>query len=155
MADIKNIKNDDLGATEKIGGDFFDTDKDGTSRGTEKTLGAENEIVSETEEDFVDQGRSPTPFEISRMRYYNSEKKKNDAKVVIFNVLKYLIPIFTSIIIALLAFFGSVWAYKLNNIAEPIGGLKVEAQYLKKDITELKAEVRGLQERINNMPMGQ
>lgn len=152
MAETRNIKNEELEPTEKTGGDFFDTDKGGTTRGTEKATGTESEIENETEEDFVDQGRSPTPFEISRTRFYNSEKKKNDAKASVFNVLKYLIPIFTSIIIGLLAFFGGVWAYKLNNIAEPIGGLKVEVQYLKEGITELKAEVNSLQDRLNNRP---
>ena len=152
MAETRNIKNEELEPTEKTGGDFFDTDKGSTSRGTEKPIGTESGIENETEEDFVDRGRSPTPFEISRTRYYDSEKRKNDAKTAVFNVLKYLIPIFTSIIIGLLAFFGSVWAYKLNNIAEPIGGLKVEVQYLKESIIELKTEVKNLQDRLNNGP---
>ena len=58
---------------------------------------------------------------------------------MINNVLKYLIPIFTSLIIGLLAIFGGIWAYKLNNIAEPIGGIKVEIQYIKENqIGQLK-----------------
>lgn len=152
MAETPNIKNEELELTERTGADFFDTDTSGTTRGTERATGTESEIADKTEEDFVNQGRSPTPFEISRTLFYDSEKKKNDAKASVFNVLKYLIPIFTSIIIALLAFFGGVWAYKLNNIAEPIGGLKVEVQYLKEGITELKAEVDNLQDRLNNRP---
>ncbi len=145
MTDTRNIKNEEIEATEKTGGDFFDDKKEETSQDTEKSVGTESGIVNETEEDFVDQGRNPTPFEISRIRYYDSEKKKNDAKTSVFTVLKYLIPIFASIIIGLLAFFGGIWAYKLNNIAEPIGGLKVEVQYLKENITELKTKIKDLQ----------
>ena len=81
MAETRNIKNEELEPTEKTGGDFFDTDKGSTSRGTEKPIGTESGIENETEEDFVDRGRSPTPFEISRTRYYDSEKEKTTQRL--------------------------------------------------------------------------
>lgn len=146
IADTRNIKSEELEVTEKTGGDFFDDRKEETSKNAKKATGAESDIANETEEDFVDQGRNPTPFEISRTRFYDSEKKKNEAKTSVFNVLKYLILIFTSLIVGLLAIFGGIWAYKLNNIAEPIGGLKVEVQNLKEDITELKTEIKNLRD---------
>ena len=82
-----------------------------------------------------------TPAEISKKKYYDSQKKKEDAKTAVFNVLKFLIPIGTSVVIGLLAIFGAIWAYKLNNIAEPIGGMKVEIQYIKENIQEIKNQL--------------
>ncbi len=155
MADTKNIKNDELETSQKTGEGFFSSPKEETTKETKELEDAGQEIISETEEDIIDQGRNPTPFEISRIKYYDSEKEKNDAKTAVFNILKYLIPIFTSLIIGLLAFFGGVWAYKLNNIAEPIGGLKIEVQYLKENISELKNEIRNLQEKVNLRTTGQ
>jgi len=41
-----------------------------------------------------------------------------------------------------LQFFGGIWAYKLNNIAEPIGGIKVEIQYIKENIADTKDQIQ-------------
>lgn len=90
-------------------------------------------------------------MEISRTKYYNSEKKKNDAKIVVLNVLKYLIQIFVSLIVGLLAIFSGIWAYKLNNIAEPIGGIKVEIQYIKEDIADTKVQIQKLWDKVDQI----
>lgn len=153
MADSRNINSEELEVTGKTGGKFFDSQIEGTSSRTEKAMGTGLLIASDTEEDRIDRGTSPTPLEISQKQYYDSQKRKNDATIAVLNVLKWLIPIFFSIVIGLLAFFGSVWAYKLNNIAEPIGGLKVEVQYSKENINELKSEIKNLQEKMKNQPI--
>ncbi len=145
MGESKEIKSDELGTSLKTGGNFFDIQKEGTTqRKDSKEKGVD--LISEEDDSSRKDGRL-TPLEASQKRYYESEKKKNDAKTGFFNVLKFSIPIFVSIIIGLLAFFGGIWAYKLNNIAEPIGGLKVEVNYIKETIIELKAEIKTLQEK--------
>ena len=110
MSDTRNVKNSDPEATEKTGSDFFDKGKDETSKTTKKT-DLDSNIINETEEEITEQGTNPTPFELSRIRYYNSEKKKNEAKSAVLGVLKYLIPIFATLIIGLLAVFGGIESF--------------------------------------------
>lgn len=150
MAETKSIKNEELESSDKTGEDFFSAKKEETTQATETASGIGNE-VEDDEEEITREGRNPTPLEISKTKYYNSEKKKNDAKAAVLNVLKYLIPIFTSLIVGLLAIFGGIWAYKLNNIAEPIGGIKVEIQYIKENIADLKTQMKDMQNKLDKI----
>ena len=146
MADTR-IKSEELATSRKTGDSTFDIKKDDTTNIDEDV---ENESISEKDEQ-IQEGKNLTPLEISRTKYYNSEKKKNDAKTAVLNVLKYLIPIFVSLIVGLLAIFGGIWAYKLNNIAEPIGGIKVEIQYIKENIADTKAQIQKLQDKVDQI----
>lgn len=140
MVDTR-IKSEELETSRKTGDSTFDIKKEDT---TTIDQDIENENISEKNEQ-TQESKNLTPFEISRTKYWNSEKKKNDAKTAVLNVLKILIPIFTSLTVGLLAIFGGIWAYKLNNIAEPIGGIKVEIQYIKENITDLKLQIKEMQ----------
>lgn len=136
MADIP-VKNDELETTRKTGDTFFDDKNDRTT-----TTGDDLDDDIKQEDDVSEKGEGRlTPFELSRTRYYMSQKKKEDAKTAVLSMLKYLIPIVVSVVVGLLAIFGGIWAYKLNNIAEPIGGIKVEIQYIKEDLKELKEQL--------------
>lgn len=146
MADTR-IKSEELATSRKTGDSAFDFKKNDTTNIDEDI---ENESISEKNEQ-TQEGKNLTPFEISRTKYWNSEKKKNDAKTAVLNVLKYLIPIFTSFIVGLLAIFGGIWAYKLNNIAEPIGGIKVEIQYIKENMTDLKIQIKEIQSKLDKI----
>lgn len=146
MAETK-IKSEEIETSRQTGDNLFDTKKDTTTN-----IPDDKEIESEVEE--VEKGKPSTPFEISRTKYYNSEKKKNEAKTAVLNVLKYLIPIFVSLVVGLLAIFGGIWAYKLNNIAEPIGGIKVEIQYIKENIADTKTQIQKLQDKIDQIQRG-
>jgi cell division protein FtsB len=146
MADVK-IKSEELATSRKTGDTTFDVKKEDTTNIDEDL---ENEKISDKDEQ-TEEGKSLTPFEISRTKYWNSEKKKNEAKTAVLNILKYLIPIFVSLIVGLLAIFGGIWAYKLNNIAEPIGGIKVEIQYIKGNIADTKVQIQKLQDKIDQI----
>ena len=146
MAETR-IKSEELATSRKTGDGTFDIKKDETTNINEDI---ESESISEKDEQ-IEEGKNLTPFEISRTKYWNSEKKKNDVKIAVLNVLKYLIPIFCSLIVGLLAIFGGIWAYKLNNIAEPIGGIKVEIQYIKENFKEIKDKVQKLQKEVDEI----
>ncbi len=147
QSERKNIKSEELETSEKTGEDIFSLNKKDEPTHTYTEKDSDNETIIGKERG--DSGVAPTPAEISRKKYYNSEKRKNDAKTAFFNVLKWLVPIFVSIIVGLLAFFGAVWAYKLNNIAEPIGGIKVEIDNLKKDRDKNELNIEKLEDRLN------
>jgi cell division protein FtsB len=150
MTENLDIRNEELELTGKTGEDFFPSKKEQTVKTTESARGFGNGVEDDDEKP-VREGRSQTPLEISRTGFYNSEKRKNDAKTAVLNILKYLIPIFTSVMVGLLAVFGGIWAYKLNNIAEPIGGIKVEIQYIKENINELKTQVKDFQNKLDRV----
>lgn len=52
-------------------------------------------------------------------------------------------------------FYGIFWAYKVNNVAEPIGGMKVEMQYIKENITDIKSQIQKLQDKIDQLEINQ
>ncbi|MBU2540268.1 hypothetical protein KJ786_03910 [Patescibacteria group bacterium] len=143
----KDIKSEGLEISKETGGEGFSLNKkeDLTSIDTKEDFHNKTDIDT-SEENF---GAAPTPVDISRKKYYDSERDKNKAKITLFNVLKYLIPIFVSIVIGLLALFGAIWAYKLNNIAEPIGGIKAEINNLKSNNNDIEADIEKLEDRIN------
>jgi hypothetical protein len=113
----------------------------------EYDIKSKSSVINE-EHQFYDD-RNLTPLDRHKIAYYDSIKNTNIAKIKVFNVLKYLIPTFFSLIVGLLAFFGTIWAYKLNNIAEPIGGIKVEIQYIKENLGDLKAQIKDVREIVN------
>lgn len=137
MAETK-IKSEEIETSRQTGDNLFDTKKDITTN-----IPDDKEIESEVEE--TEKGKPSTPFEISRTKYYNSEKKKNEAKTKLFDATRYAIYI----ILGFGAIYGIVWAYKVNNIAEPIGGMKVEIQYIKENITDIKTQIQKLQDKVD------
>ena len=145
MAETR-IKSEELETSRKTGDSIFDTKKDTTTNVEDDS---ETKSTDKIDEEKIE--KVSTPAEISRIKYYDSEKKKNDAQTAVLNVLKYLIPIFVSLIVSLLAIFGGIWAYKLNNIAEPIGGIKVEIQYIKEGIKDTKAQIQKLQDKVDEI----
>ena len=137
MAETK-IKSEELETSRKTGEGFFDTKKDITTN-----IEAEDESANKGTEEKIK--KNQTPAEISRKKYYDSEKKKDNAKAKLFDAIKYAIYI----LLGFGAIYGIVWAYKVNNIAEPIGGMKVEIQYLKENLKDTKDQVRKLQDKVD------
>ncbi len=137
MAETK-IKSEEIETSRQTSDNLFDTKKDITTN-----IPDDKEIESEVEE--KENGKSSTPFEASRTKYYNNEKKKNEAKTKLFDAIRYAIYI----ILGFGAIYGIVWVYKVNNIAEPIGGMKVEIQYIKENITDIKTQIQKLQDKVD------
>jgi len=132
------IKSEGLETSRKTGESFFDTKKDITTN-----IEAEDESADKGTEEKIE--KNQTPAEISRKKYYDSEKTKNDAKAKLFDAIKYAIYI----LLGLGAIFVIIWAYKVNNIAEPIGGMKVEIQYLKDNLKDIKDQMQKLQDKVD------
>lgn len=137
------IKSEELSTSRKTGDSTFDIKKDDTTNIYEDI---ENESISEKDEQ-TQEGKNLTPFEISRKEYYESEKKKDDAKAKLFDAIRLVIYIS----LGFGAIYGIVWAYKVNNIAEPIGGIKVEIQYIKENIADTKAQIQKLQDKVDQI----
>ena len=142
MAETK-IKSEEIETSRQTGDNLFDGKKDITTN-----IPDEKETESEDE---AEKGKNSTPLEVSRTKYYNSEKKKNEAKTKLFDAIRYAIYI----ILGFGAIYGIVWAYKVNNIAEPIGGIKVEIQYIKENITDIKTQIQKLQDKVNQVEQNQ
>lgn len=142
----KNIKSEELEISQKTGGDIFSLKKEEPTH-TYTKEDYKNKISDST--DSINSGTVSTPAEISKMKYYDSEKKKNDAKTKLFNTLRWLAPLFVALLIGLLSFFSIVWVYKLKNIAEPIGGIKAEINNLIKDNDKNEIDIGKLEDRIN------
>jgi len=85
MAETK-IKSEEIETSCQTGDNLFDTKKDTTTN-----MPDDKEIESKAEE--TEKGKPSTPFEISRTKYYNSEKKKNEAKTKLFDAIRYAIYI--------------------------------------------------------------
>jgi len=143
MAETK-IKNEEIETSRQTSDSLFDAKKDITTN-----ILDDKEIESEAEE--AEKGKSSTPFEDSRTKYYNSENKKNEAKTKLFDAIRYAVYI----ILGFSAIYGIVWAYKVNNIVEPIGGMKVEIQYIKENITDMKIQIQKLQDKVNQVEQNQ
>jgi cell division protein FtsB len=150
MIDAKNIKSEELETSIETGEEVFRSKKEDKTQAINKLVETEAGTIEDTEEQ-VGKGKILTPFEISRTKYYNSGKRKNDAKVAVLNILKYLIPIFVSFLVGLLAILGAIWAYKLNNITEPIGGIKVEIQYIKENYNDIKDQMQKLRDKVDEI----
>jgi cell division protein FtsB len=144
--ETKSIKSDDTEISQKTGEDIFSIDK---NEPTTRIVTNDDEDDNKADTKNGDFENNASPAEISRKKYYDSEKKKNDAKTAIFSILKYLIPIFFSLVVGLLAIFGGIWAYKLNNIAEPIGSIKTEIENLKSNNNIFRSDIEKLEDRIN------
>ena len=144
--ETKNIKSEDTEISKKTGEDIFSIDKNEPTTHI-ATNDEDDDNKAEAKNGAFENNSSPA--EISRKKYYDSEKNKNDAKTKVFNVLKYLIPIFFSLVVGLLAIFGGIWAYKLNNIAEPIGGIKAEIENLKSNNNIFRSDIDKLEDRVN------
>jgi cell division protein FtsB len=143
MAETK-IKSEEIEILRQTGDNLFDTKKDVTTN-----IPDDKEIESEVEE--TEKGKPLTPLEISRTKYYDSEKDKNEAKAKLFDAFRYAIYI----VLGLGAIYGIFWAYKVNNIAEPIGGMKVEIRYIKESISDIKNKVQKLQDKVDKVEQNQ
>lgn len=137
MTEIK-IKSEELETSRRTSDSIFDSKKDSTTN-----ISDDKKIEGEIEK--TEKGKNLTPFEISRTKYYNSEKKKNKAQAQFFNAIRYAIYI----LLGFGAIYGMVWAYKVDNIAEPIGGMKVEIRYIKENFKDTKDQIQKLQDKID------
>lgn len=137
MAETK-IKIEELETSRKTGESFFDNKKDITTN-----IETEDESVNKGTEEKIE--KNQTPSEISRKIYYDSEKKKEDAKAKFFDALRF--AVYT--LLGLAAIYVIFWAYKVNNIAEPIGGMKVEIQTLKDNFKDAKDQIQKLQDKVD------
>ncbi|MFH1544007.1 MAG: hypothetical protein ABIE03_05760 [Patescibacteria group bacterium] len=142
--ETENIKNEDIENSEKTGGDIFPIDKNESTTSTETNDNKEENMAEIKNGEFEN---SASPAEISKKKSYDSEKIKNDAKAKLFDGIRYAIYI----IVGFGAIYGIIWAYKVNNIAEPIGGMKVEIKYINKDLENKKTQIEKNQEKIEQL----
>lgn len=73
-----------------------------------------------------------TPLEESEKEYRDSEVRKNESKILLFNALKKCAFALASILSIVIVVVAAGWAYGLTNISEPIGSIKTEIEHLKK-----------------------
>ena len=98
------------------------------------------DVVNEEDETVVETG-SVTPEQKARQRYHESQKKYYDSKKELMDRLKFIATSaawFAGFAATILTLF---YAYQINNIAEPVGGLKEAVDTIKSDILELNDNV--------------
>lgn len=98
------------------------------------------DVVNEEDETVVETG-SVTPEQKARQRYHEAQKNYFDSKKELMDRLKLIATILAGFIGFGLTFIGIFWAYQINNIAEPVGGLNEAVGTIKSDIFELNENV--------------
>ncbi len=130
------------------GGKFVDKVADST----ESTPDLNDEVISdENESENTSENYSAKPVDIAKQKYYESQKSLNDAKIVCWNRFKTIMTVSGVFIGLIIAFLGIFWAYKISNIAEPIGGIKNEMQNIKDDNNDLKDRIQRNEDKFDNL----
>lgn len=94
---------------------------------------------------------SQKPVEIAQQKFYESQKKLNDSKSACWDRFKTIMTVAGIFMGLIIAFLGIFWAYKLSNIAEPIGGIKAEMQFIKDDNKDIKDRIQKNEDRLNEL----
>ncbi|MEX1014384.1 MAG: hypothetical protein WDZ80_04455 [Candidatus Paceibacterota bacterium] len=89
-----------------------------------------------------------TPTERSRKKFF-------DQKASFFRVIKWGVGILLTLFGIIATVLAIFYAYNISNIAEPIGGIKVEIEYLKKDNKDAKDRLINLENRVNILPQSE
>lgn len=130
------------------GGGFIDKANDST----EPTPNLKDEIITdENESDNTSDNYSAKPVDIAKQKYYESQKNLNDSKTACWNCFKTIMTVAGIFIGVIIAFLGIFWAYNLSNIAEPIGGIKAEMQFIKNDNKDIKERIQKNEDRLNEL----
>lgn len=130
------------------GGGFIDKKKDSTESVPDTT----SEIIGDDEnQENSNQNYSAKPVDIAKQQYYESQKKLNDSKAKCWDRFKTIMTVAGVFIGLIITFLGIFWAYKISNIAEPIGGLKNEMKNIKDQNNELKDRMQRSEDKIDDL----
>ncbi len=130
------------------GGKFVDK----VTNSTESTPDLNNEVISdENESENTSENYSAKPVDIAKQKYYESQKSLIDAKAECWNRFKTIMTVSGVFIGLIIAFLGIFWAYKISNIAEPIGGIKNEMQNIKDENNDLKNRIQRNEDKFDNL----
>jgi hypothetical protein len=88
---------------------------------------------------------SLTPVERSRKKFF-------DEKASFFRVAKWGVGILLTLLGIIATVLAIFYAYSISNVAEPIGGIKVEIEHLKEDNKDSKDRLKKVEDRLNNLP---
>lgn len=110
-----------------------------------------NTAIVDEEKQSVVKEHVPTPEEVAKKAYYDSQKKLNDAKTKLWETLITIAKVFGVFIGFLLTILTAIWAYNINSIAEPIGGIKENIKNLEKTNDDLSGRINKSDDRLNEL----
>jgi len=131
------------GGTYSSAGEFF-RKKNGTNTNSENEKEDDAAIIESKVEPL-------TPQEAIEKQYKQSLIKKESQKAAFYSVMKIVVPIFSTIVVAIIISFATIWLYKIDKLSEPIGGIKADIQNIKDRNREIKSEIFIIEERLFQM----
>jgi len=142
-------KDDSFKKSATAGGVFAEK----VTNSTESILSADADVTNDKNEseNVPNSSYSPKPVDIAKQKYYESEKNLGDSKTACWNRFKTIMTVAGIFIGFLISFLAIFWAYKLNNIAEPIGGIKAEMQSIKDENKDIKAKIQKNEDRLDEL----
>mgnify|MGYP001598211881 FL=1 len=79
-----------------------------------------------------------------------SRKKFFDEKASFFRVAKWGVGILMTLLGLIATVLAIFYAYNISNVAEPIGGIKVEIEHLKEDNKDTKGKIQKLEDQVRD-----
>lgn len=108
-------------------------------------------ISDENESENTPENYSAKPVDIAKQKFYESQKSLIDAKAGCWDRFRIIMTVAGVFIGLIIAFLGIFWAYKISNIAEPIGGIKNEMQNIKNETNDLKDRIQRNEDKFDNL----